>query len=58
MKDALDGLKIPYKMFGFDSSMSGVVNYANNIDDWMENKGGKAAVAKAMGVDSASDTAA
>ena len=42
----------------FDSSMSGVVNYAKNIDDWMENKGGKAAIAKAMGVDSTSESAA
>jgi succinyl-CoA synthetase beta subunit len=58
MKDALDGLKIPYKMFGFDSSMSGVVNYAKDIDDWMKNKGGNAAIAKAMGVDSKSETAA
>ncbi len=50
MKDTLDGLKIPYRMFGFDSSMSGVVNYAKDIDDWMQNKGGKAAIAKAMGI--------
>ena len=50
MKDTLDGLKIPYKMFGFDSSMSGVVNYAKDIDDWMKDKGGKEAIAKAMGI--------
>ncbi len=58
MKDTLDGLKIPYRMFGFDSSMSAVVNYARDIDDWMENKGGKAAIAKAMGIGSQSSTAA
>ncbi|MCF6355237.1 MAG: hypothetical protein L3J26_09105 [Candidatus Polarisedimenticolaceae bacterium] len=58
MKDALDGMKIPYRMFGFDSSMSAVVNYAKDVDDWMEHKGGKAAIAKAMGVDSDSKTAA
>lgn len=50
MKDTLDGLKIPYRMFGFDSSMSGVVNYANEIDEWMQNGGGKEAIAKAMGI--------
>ena len=52
MKDTLEGLKIPYKMFGFDSSMSGVVNYAKDIDDSMQHKGGKEAIAKAMGISS------
>ena len=49
LKDTLDGLKIPYRMFGYDSSMSAVVNYANQIDNWMENDGGKASIAKVMG---------
>jgi len=50
LKDTLDGLKIPYRMFGYDSSMSGVVNYANQIDDWMKNQGGKESIAKVMGI--------
>ncbi len=50
LKDTLDGLKIPYRMFGYDSSMSAVVNYANQIDTWMENQGGKESIAKAMGI--------
>ncbi len=37
-RDLLDGLKIPYKMFGFDSSMIGVLNYALELDAWMESK--------------------
>lgn len=37
-RDLLDGLKVPYKMFGFDSSMIGVLNYALELDAWMEAK--------------------
>lgn len=33
-KDILDRLKLPYKMFGYDSSMIGVLDYACQIDDW------------------------
>ncbi len=33
-KDILDRLKLPYKMFGYDSSMIGVLDYACKIDDW------------------------
>ncbi|MDZ7314700.1 MAG: carboxylate--amine ligase [candidate division KSB1 bacterium] len=33
-KDILDRLKLPYKMFGYDSSMIGVLEYAKQIDDW------------------------
>lgn len=50
LKDTLDALKIPYRMFGYDSSMSAVVNYAKSIDDWMEHGGGKAEVARHMGI--------
>lgn len=50
LKDTLDALKIPYRMFGYDSSMSAVVNYAKAIDEWMEHGGGKAAVARHMGI--------
>jgi len=50
LKDTLDGIKVPYRMFGYDSSMSGVVNYANRVDEWMEKEGGKQSIAKAMGI--------
>ncbi len=35
-RDILDSLGIPYKFFGYDSSMVEVVQYAKDIDDWME----------------------
>ena len=49
MKDTLNSLGVPYQMFGFDSAMSEVVNYAQAADDWMKN-GGRAIVAKQMGI--------
>ena len=42
MRDTLDNLKLPYKIFGHDSAMSEVVNYALAIDTWMEKDGKKA----------------
>lgn len=38
-KDILDRLKLPYKMFGYDSSMIGVLEYAKKIDNWWGQKG-------------------
>ncbi|WP_419661098.1 SucC2: succinyl-CoA ligase, subunit gamma [Desulfosarcina variabilis str. Montpellier] len=35
-RDLLDSLKIPYKIFGFDSSMIGVLNYTLELDAWIE----------------------
>ncbi len=49
MKDTLDSLGIPYQMFGFDSAMSEVVNFAQAVDAWMKN-GGREIVAKQMGL--------
>lgn len=39
MKDTLDQLKLPYRIFGHDSAMSEVVNYALKVDGWMEREG-------------------
>ncbi|RKZ38565.1 MAG: carboxylate--amine ligase [Gammaproteobacteria bacterium] len=50
MKDTLDALGIPYRMFGHDSAMSGVVNYAIDVDNWMSQDGGKEIIAKQMGI--------
>jgi len=50
LKDTLDALKVPYRMFGYDSSISAVVNFGKSIDDWMEHGGGKAAIARRMGI--------
>ncbi len=50
MQDTLDSLGLPYQMFGFDSAMSEVVNYAQAADEWMKN-GGREIVAKKMGIE-------
>jgi succinyl-CoA synthetase beta subunit len=39
MKDTLDSLGLPYRIFGHDSAMSEVVNYAMKINEWMVKKG-------------------
>ncbi len=39
MKDTLDQLKLPYRIFGHDSAMSEVVNFALKADEWMEREG-------------------
>ncbi len=49
LKDTLDALGLPYRMFGYDSAMSGVVNYARAVDTWMRT-GGRATIARHMGV--------
>ncbi len=49
MKDTLDRLKLPYRMFGHDSAMSEVVNYAIKVDDWMRQGGRKLIEEKLLG---------
>jgi succinyl-CoA synthetase beta subunit len=49
LKDILDALGLPYRMFGHDSSMSGVVNYVKAIDRWMAGAG-KARIAQQLGI--------
>jgi succinyl-CoA synthetase beta subunit len=38
-RDTLDSLEIPYKFFGYDTSMVDVVHYAVKVDDWFKQKG-------------------
>jgi succinyl-CoA synthetase beta subunit len=38
-KDILDTFKLPYKMFGYDTSMIQVLEYAKKIDDWWQEQG-------------------
>ena len=47
--DTLDALGLPYRIFGFDSAISEVVNYAQKIDRWMK-AGGRQEIAKHLGV--------
>jgi len=39
LRDILDTLGLPYRFFGHDSAMSEVINYAMNINKWMNNGG-------------------
>lgn len=50
LKDTLDALRVPYRMFGYDSSMSGVVNFAKAVDEWMTYQGGRDSIAREMGI--------
>src|SRR5262249_55694720 len=36
MRDTLEALGLPYRMFGFDSDISEVINYARAVDAWMK----------------------
>jgi succinyl-CoA synthetase beta subunit len=47
--DTLDALGLPYRIFGFDSAISEVVNYAQAVDAWMKS-GGRQQVAQMLGV--------
>ncbi|NLP11398.1 carboxylate--amine ligase, partial [bacterium] len=38
-KDILDTCKLPYKMFGYDTSMIQVLEYAKAIDRWWREQG-------------------
>ena len=52
MRDTCESLGLPYRMFGFDSAMSEVVDYARRVDAWMKN-GGRAELAARMKLPSA-----
>src|SRR4029077_17765592 len=45
MRDTMDALGLPYRIFGFDSDISEVVNHAHDGDTWMR-RGRRAAVAR------------
>ncbi|MBF0214921.1 MAG: carboxylate--amine ligase, partial [Magnetococcales bacterium] len=49
LKDTLDSLGLPYAMFGYDSAMSEVINYAVAVDTWMKN-GGRQVIAHKLGI--------
>ncbi len=49
LRDTLDALGLPYQMFGHDSAMSEVVNFAQAADRWMS-EGGRDLVAKRLGI--------
>jgi succinyl-CoA synthetase beta subunit len=49
MRDTFDALGLPYRIFGFDSDMSEVINYAKAADAWMK-AGGRGQVAARLDV--------
>ena len=49
MRDTCDALGLPYRIFGFDSDMSEVINYAKAADAWMK-AGGRDQVAARLGI--------
>jgi hypothetical protein len=52
MRDTMEALGVPYRIFGFDSDMSEVVNYAKTVNNWMKG-GGRDKVAAKLGVTTA-----
>jgi hypothetical protein len=44
LRDTLEALGLPYRLFGFDSDMSEVINHARAADAWMK-AGGRDEVA-------------
>jgi len=49
LAEVCDGLRIPYRQFGFDSAMSEVVLYARHVNEWMKT-GGRDQVARGMSI--------
>jgi len=49
MRDTMDALGLPYRLFGFDSDMSEVVLHAKQVDAWMK-AGGREQVAARLGI--------
>jgi hypothetical protein len=39
MRDTLEALGLPYRIFGFDSDISEVIRYAKSADGWMKSGG-------------------
>src|SRR5213595_3493589 len=49
MRDTMEALGLPYRIFGFYSDMSQVIDYAKQADAWMRD-GGRAQVAARLGL--------
>ena len=52
LRDTCDALGLPYRLFGFDSDMSEVIQFARRADAWMK-AGGREQVAARLGIESA-----
>jgi succinyl-CoA synthetase beta subunit len=49
LRDTCDALGLPYRLFGFDSDMSEVIQFAKRADAWMK-AGGREQVAARLGI--------
>jgi succinyl-CoA synthetase beta subunit len=52
LRDTCEALGLPYRLFGFDSAMSEVVDYAREMNEWMK-AGGRETVARRLGISAA-----
>ncbi|MER2520883.1 MAG: ATP citrate lyase citrate-binding domain-containing protein [Bdellovibrionales bacterium] len=50
-RDVIEAMGVPYRIFGYDSSMTDVVRYAQQADKWMK-AGGRDMIAKKLGITS------
>src|SRR3954454_3036785 len=50
LRDTCDALGLPYRLFGFDSDMSEVIQFAKKIDQWMQT-GGRVQIAARLGIE-------
>jgi len=49
LRDTCDALGLPYRLFGFDSDMSEVIQFAKKVNTWMK-AGGREQVAQRLGI--------
>jgi hypothetical protein len=49
LRDTCDALGLPYRLFGFDSDVSEVIQFAKRADAWMK-AGGREQVAARLGI--------
>jgi hypothetical protein len=49
LRDTCDALGLPYRLFGFDSDMSEVIQFARKVNAWMKD-GGREQVAARLGI--------
>lgn len=49
LRDTCDALGLPYRLFGFDSDISEVIQFAKQVDHWMR-AGGRQRVAQRLGI--------
>lgn len=47
LRDTCEALRLPYRLFGFDSDISEVIQYVRRVDSWMKS-GGRGQVAASL----------